>query len=245
MSSSEPKPKLLVVEVIEDRATNPLYQHVVTHFTKSFLVAASKNWQLELVGADDLGKDELLNRADEADAVVILGGEDVHPKFSNQPEDYPGAGNHYEVADEAQIALVQHAEKTGQPLLGICRGSQIINVALGGTLVQHIEDGSHRNANLVHDLTLVTHPVHIVPGTKIAEALASEVVHGVVSVQSSHHQAADKLGEQLQVSATALDGIIEAFEHKSKPIYAVQWHPEDPNVPADQLHRLLALLDER
>lgn len=240
MSETRVPKKLLVVEVVKDRPANPLYQGVAEHLTEAFLVTAGAEWQIELVAAGDVGTEELLKRGERADAIVILGGEDVHPKFSEQPEEYPGSGNHYEDADEAQIRLVQHAEKTGQPLLGICRGSQIVNVALGGKLVQHIESGDHRNANLVHDLTLITHPVKLNRETRIGHALATE--GDTISVQSSHHQAADILGTDLVLAASAPDGIVEAFEHKSKPIFAVQWHPEDPKTDRKQLVELLELL---
>lgn len=230
--------KLLVVEVVKDRPEHQRYQTLASRLTDGFVeVAEAEGWQVELVGAEELGRESLLAQADQADAVVVLGGEDVHPKFSGQPEGYPGSGKHREAADAAQIALVQHTLETGQPTLGICRGSQLINVALGGDLIQHIESDAHRNLNILNDLTLVTHEVALDTDTDLGERLSSNGEK--ILVQSSHHQAVNRLGDGLRMVAIADDGIIEAYEHENAPIFAVQWHPEDPNTNREQLAILL------
>ncbi|MGB3413253.1 MAG: gamma-glutamyl-gamma-aminobutyrate hydrolase family protein [Microbacteriaceae bacterium] len=234
--------KLLLVEVTVDRTERPRYQHLATYLTEGFLaVAGADGWLIDLVGAEELGVEKLIERAEDADAVVLLGGEDVHPKFANQPENYPGGGGkHYELADEAQIALVRRNLTEDVPTFGICRGSQLINIALGGDLVQHIESDEHRNMNILSDMTLVTHDVAVDTDTDLGERLSP--LGDKISVQSSHHQSVDRLGAGLRLVAVADDGIIEAFEHESAPIFAVQWHPEDPKTDTAQLRVLLAKL---
>jgi putative glutamine amidotransferase len=108
-------------------------------------------------------------------------------------------------------------------VLAICRGIQVLNVALGGSLDQHITGregvGGHGDPGLRSE----THEVHIEPGSRTAKALGAETV----SVSSSHHQAVAEVGEGLVVSGRAPDGIIEAMEHPDGSwVVAVQWHPE-------------------
>jgi putative glutamine amidotransferase len=129
----------------------------------------------------------------------------------------------------------------GTPLLGICRGLQIINVALGGTIVQHIEDGIHRNVDVPIDQILREHPVQLLPGSTLIESLGQA---GIL-VQSAHHQSVGRLGAGLVPAGVAPDGLVEAVEHESAPITGVQWHPEAPDSPAEQLPLLLAALQSQ
>lgn len=242
-AAAETPLKMLLVEVVRDRPDHPRYQQLASRLTDGFMsVAKQQGWLVELVGAEELGAEQLLERADASDAVVILGGEDVHPKFADQPEEYPGSGKHREAADIAQIALVQHTLAAQQPTLGICRGSQLINVALGGDLIQHIESDAHRNLNILNDMTLVTHEVAVDTDTILGERLSP--TGEKIMVQSSHHQAVDRLAAGLRMVAIADDGIVEAYEHERAPLYGVQWHPEDPNTGQEQLVVLLTQLRE-
>ncbi|WP_199840089.1 gamma-glutamyl-gamma-aminobutyrate hydrolase family protein, partial [Streptomyces scabiei] len=118
--------------------------------------------------------------------------------------------------DAWELALIRAALDADTPLLGICRGMQLLNVALGGTLVQHIED------HVVAAGVVGRHAVKPVPGTRYADITAEEA-----EVPTYHHQAVDRLGAGLVPSAHASDGTIEAIELPS-PAWAlgVQWHPE-------------------
>ncbi len=146
---------------------------------------------------------------------MLTGGTDVDPALFHQdraPEtDLPDKKR-----DQREMALVAEALKRDIPILAICRGMQLLNVALGGTLRQHIEGHRHRG---IPD----AHSVQIADGTKLAAILKA----GEYRVNSRHHQCVDRVGKGLVVSAKA-DEIIEALElPDNRFVVAVQWHPED------------------
>ncbi|WP_413756411.1 gamma-glutamyl-gamma-aminobutyrate hydrolase family protein [Streptomyces sp. MMBL 11-3] len=149
------------------------------------------------------------------DGLVIAGGPDVDPGRYGAARD-PRCGPEARARDSWELALIGAALAAGTPLLGICRGMQLLNVALGGTLVQHID--GHVEAVGVFG----RHGVKPVPGS-----LYAGLVGGEVSVPTYHHQAVDRLGEGLVASAFAGDGTVEAVE-LAGPRWAlgVQWHPE-------------------
>jgi putative glutamine amidotransferase len=156
------------------------------------------------------------------DGLVIAGGPDVDPARYGAERD-PRTGPPAHARDTWELALIRAALTSGVPLLGICRGMQLLNVALGGTLVQHLD--GHAEAPGVFG----GHPVKPVPGTRYAEAVPEET-----SVPTYHHQAVDRLGTGLVVSAHAPDGTPEAVELPGPHwVLGVQWHPEmgeDPRV---------------
>jgi putative glutamine amidotransferase len=150
------------------------------------------------------------------DALVIAGGPDVDPARYGAERD-PRTGPPAHARDTWELALIDTALSAGVPLLGICRGMQLLNVALGGTLVQHVEG----HAEVVG--VFGRHTVKPVPGTRYAEAVPEET-----SVPAYHHQAVDRLGTGLVPSAYAEDGTVEAVELPAADGWAlgVQWHPE-------------------
>ncbi|ANB05452.1 glutamine amidotransferase [Streptomyces ambofaciens] len=150
------------------------------------------------------------------DGLVIAGGPDVEPARYGAERD-PRTGPPARARDTWELALIEAALSTGVPLLGVCRGMQLLNVALGGTLVQHIE--GHAEAVGVFG----GHPVTPVPGTLYAGVVPEEVF-----VPTYHHQAVDRLGTGLVPSAHAADGTVEALELPSGRgwVLGVQWHPE-------------------
>ncbi|MET8568336.1 gamma-glutamyl-gamma-aminobutyrate hydrolase family protein [Streptomyces sp. NPDC004783] len=150
------------------------------------------------------------------DGLVIAGGPDVDPaRYGAEPD--PRTGPPARARDAWELALIGAALTARVPLLGVCRGMQLLNVALGGTLVQHIEG----HAEVVG--VFGGHPVTPVPGTRYAAAVAEETF-----VPTYHHQAVDRLGTGLLASAHAADGTIEAVELPPADGWAlgVQWHPE-------------------
>jgi len=237
MNEEFTKRMLAVVEVTGQRPDRPAY-HAKVQVLNSRLAAdaAASGWSVTRVAAADVTADELLRITADAAALVIVGGEDITPRFYGGATGYEAETQHYATADEGQIALVQRALALGTPLLGICRGLQIINVALGGTLVQHIDEGIHKNIDVPIDQILSTHDVVLAAES----TLAANLGRIDISVQSAHHQIVDRLGTGLVAAAHAPDGLIEALEHVSAPITGVQWHPEAPDSPADQLALLLA-----
>ncbi|KUL49037.1 glutamine amidotransferase [Streptomyces sp. NRRL F-4489] len=148
------------------------------------------------------------------DGLVIAGGADIAPeRYGAEPD--PRTGPPAPDRDAWELALIEAALTARVPLLGICRGLQLLNVALGGTLVQHVEGHSGPPG------AFARHEITPVPGTLLASALP-----GPVSVPTYHHQAVDRLGRGLVASAHAADGTVEAVELPGAPAFAVQWHPE-------------------
>lgn len=166
-----------------------------------------------------LPPDDPLHAADivaRLDGLVIAGGPDVEPvRYGAERE--PRTGPPARERDAWELALIDAALAAGVPLLGICRGMQLLNVALGGTLVQHIEG----HAEVVG--VFGGHAVKPVPGS-----LYGGVVPEETFVPTYHHQAVDRLGKGLVPSAYAADGTIEALELPTHPgwVLGVQWHPE-------------------
>ncbi len=228
-------PRIAMISVTDERMGRESYQALADGLDASFArLAEASGWTVDRLAAGVLGERGLQRAADGADAVVLMGGEDVHPSFYGGALEYEGGGVHEERADAAQIALVHRALETGTPLLGICRGQQIVNVALGGGLHQHIGyEGLHRQ----HPETggMVEHGLAVVAGGAL-DGLALR------PVRSSHHQSVSTLGSGLRVAATAEDGVVEALEHESGSLVTVQWHPEHPLGDAAGLDALLGLL---
>jgi len=158
------------------------------------------------------------------DGLLLIGGIDVEPAAYGGPSD-PRTEATSPLRDAFEIALVQEALRTGVPLLGICRGMQILNVALGGTLHQDLADGDGRQP---HRRTLggfdgTDHEIALDPGS-LAAAAAGE---STPTVHCHHHQAVDRLGAGLRVTGWAEDGVVEAIERREGPFsLGVQWHPE-------------------
>ncbi|MFJ9033543.1 gamma-glutamyl-gamma-aminobutyrate hydrolase family protein [Streptomyces sp. NPDC102274] len=150
------------------------------------------------------------------DGVVIAGGPDVEPvRYGAEPD--PRTGPPARERDAWELALIEAALASDTPLLGICRGMQLLNVALGGTLRQHVDGHTSPLAG-----TFGEHPVTPVAGTRYAFLVPEEF-----AVPAHHHQTVDRLGEGLTVSAVAADGTVEAVELPGpRWVLGVQWHPE-------------------
>ncbi|MCX4802639.1 gamma-glutamyl-gamma-aminobutyrate hydrolase family protein [Streptomyces sp. NBC_01214] len=156
---------------------------------------------------------EVLSRVD---GLVVAGGPDLDPVHYGAARD-SRTGAPATVRDHWELALIAAALDADLPLLGICRGMQALNVALGGTLIQHV-DGHFETPG-----AMSSHPVRPVPGTRYAELVPEEA-----QVPTYHHQAVDRLGHGLVVSAHAVDGTVEAIEvpDPERWVLGVQWHPE-------------------
>jgi putative glutamine amidotransferase len=157
--------------------------------------------------------------------VCLSGGPDIDPHGYGEPVRNPQLGPTEPDLDAYELALAQLADARRVPVLGICRGAQALNVARGGTLHQHLgdlTDGSieHRQAARGR---VTTHSVRIEPGSRLARVM--DVTE--VEVNSFHHQATDRLGQDLRAVAWSPDGVVEGIESTGEALYlGVQWHAE-------------------
>ncbi|MFF8380649.1 gamma-glutamyl-gamma-aminobutyrate hydrolase family protein [Streptomyces sp. NPDC015661] len=164
------------------------------------------------------------------DGLIVTGGQDVHPsRWGGNAQVDPEADPrwHHDVPDlerdEYEAALIVAALQANIPLLGVCRGHQLLNIVLGGTLVEHIEEGPivHASPNFARDDGDDAHTVSFTPGS-----LAHTLYGPRRVVNSWHHQAVDRLGRGLAVMGTTADGVVEAIGLADSPVVGVQWHPE-------------------
>lgn len=161
------------------------------------------------------------------DGVIIPGGGDVHPEYYGDfVTDYDRGISR--LRDKAELTLVQWAYEDDCPLLGICRGHQVVNVALGGTLIHDIKtklNGTslEHDSQKIEERSLVIHDVEINPDSQLAKVLGLTSI----GVNSIHHQAVDKIAPPLVATAFTSDGIIEGIEVPNAMfLIGVQWHPE-------------------
>ena len=150
------------------------------------------------------------------DGLLLCGGNDVEPKHYG--EDVNGAVKFDPARDEVELALIKAFLDAGKPIFGICRGLQLLNVYFGGTLHQDLENAdfhtSHADFDIVHSAIA-------------AEGSSFQAMYGKeFSINSFHHQGIKRLADGFKVTLTAPDGVIEAIEHETLPIFAVQFHPE-------------------
>jgi len=152
------------------------------------------------------------------DGVLLPGGGDIAPHCYGVADIHDTVYDVDDLQDAFDIDVARYALEAGIPLLAICRGLQVVNVALGGSLHQDMGGADREHRHLLH-------PVIIRPGTRTAQAVGADKVEA----SCYHHQRVDRLGDGLTVTATAEDGTIEAVELPTTHGWftAVQWHPED------------------
>jgi putative glutamine amidotransferase len=159
---------------------------------------------------------------DRLDGLIITGGRDIDPAVYGQ-EAHPRTDEPSGNRDAWELALLAEALRRRLPVLGICRGAQLLNVALGGTLHQHLPDVLGHTRHQQGDAVFSTSTVRTVAGSRIA-ALIGETT----DAQCYHHQAIDQVGTGLLASAADSEGVIEAIEMPDRDfVVAVQWHPEE------------------
>jgi putative glutamine amidotransferase len=176
---------------------------------------------------------ESAGAVDRLDAVVLAGGPDVGPdRYGAAP--HPRTGQPRPERDAAELAVLHRALERGIPVLGVCRGAQILNVGLGGTLVQHVPDAVGHSGHNPSPGVFGTVEVTLEAGSRVGAALGR-----ATTVRCHHHQALDRVADGLVVTGRAADGLVEAVELAgSRWVVGVQWHPEE--VAADV--RLLTAL---
>lgn len=192
-------------------------RHHVTNaaYVKAVRKAGGVPVLLPMIDTDDAG-----TFLGAVDGVLLTGGDDVDPA-SYGHERAPETVTTDPARDELELALARAVVARDHPALAICRGCQVLNVALGGTLTQHVEDHFE-----LERYNQSIHTVKLASGTSL-ERWLPDVRDGVLEVNSLHHQSVDVLGSGVRVAATAEDGTVEALEVDGAPnVVAVQWHPE-------------------
>lgn len=180
--------------------------------------------EVEIINLYDLSVEDALKELESCNGLVLTGGPDVHPRYYGK--DFDTARCKIDLyRDSLEFALIKKAEQMKLPVLAICRGLQIINVAYGGSLIVDIPEDTE--SEIPHQIvdSDVYHNVSVVEGTLLHSI--SESLFGVVN--SNHHQAIDRIADVFVVNAVSPDGIIEGIEYKDKdkPFFiGVQWHPE-------------------
>lgn len=161
---------------------------------------------------------------DKCDGMLFLGKSDIDPTLYEE-EPIPELGYTYRQKDELELELVRQSYAAGKAILGICRGIQVINVGLGGTVYQDLAEQEKRK-RVKHfqssPIFMPTHHINVAPGSQLEELIGSYPM-----VNSRHHEAVKDIGNDLKITARAADGCIEAIESvNSNQLLAVQWNPE-------------------
>ena len=210
----------------QERASWSVWQQEAVLLPRNYLTAIQRAGGLAVMLPPD---PELVEEPAEAleliDGLLLAGGADIDPASYGEPR-HPETGETMPERDSFEIALTRSAIDLDMPLLGICRGMQLLNVACGGTLLQHLPErlGHEDHRRVPGSFDGADHEVELVPGS-LAARVAGETRH---AIKSHHHQGVDKIGEGLLVSGRALDdGLPETIEMPERDfVLGVQWHPE-------------------
>lgn len=219
--------KPLVVGISDTFPKVPKGEHPKIQVNVSYAEALSRAGHLPVIiprCGSDAQFDAIVSRLD---ALVMTGGEDYDPALYGAKRS-PKLGEVNAPRDDFDFRLLAAARRRRLPVLGICRGCQLLNIAFGGTLWQDLPS-EFPGKDILH--RKVHHPLQIVPGSRLARTLGTTNT----VVNSYHHQAVQKIAPGFRVTATAHDGVIEAIESEQYPAVGLQFHPEklvcDENLP--------------
>ena len=193
------------------------------YVNKDYVDAVVRAGGVPLIIPFSTDKEVIISQAQLIDGLILSGGHDISP-YNYGQEPSQKIGETFPERDTYEIILLEESKKRNIPILGICRGFQLINVAAGGTLYQDLSliPGNILKHNQVSNPTLKTHKVEIKENSFISSIFGKETM-----VNSFHHQVINKVANDFIVVAKASDGVVEAIEHKTyKFLVAVQWHPE-------------------
>lgn len=228
------------VDVLVSLNFPDLTEHVaqiVRRFTRVALTGCARlglDWRLVDTSADLPPVAEVLA----ADGLLLLGGGDVDSELYGVPGPVPHEFGVDRAADLFCVEAIRGAVDAGVPVLAVCRGAQLLNVAFGGTLVPDLDPAHLHRGDYATGLFIDEH-VSLDPGTRLEAVLGCREL----TVRSGHHQAVADVAPALRRAAVADDGVVEGVEHPDAWAVGVQWHPEDddgPSAPRDLLWSALA-----
>lgn len=219
------------VIAIPQMGTDLFRKYMKSKYVQSLERAGAQALWIELEDIDKAIEETL-----ECDGLLLPGGADIEPKLYGQTATEK-CGKPNEKRDFAEPKILEAFLKTGKPIFGICRGVQLINVYFGGTLIQDIkEEQKYKHSDFLTRAKSI-HPISIEKGSKLYDILGTETAE----VNSLHHQAIDKVGEGLSVTAKSADSFIEALELADHPFcVAVQWHPEHMSKKSEEQRKLFS-----
>ena len=207
------------------------------YVNKDYVDAVIRAGGVPLIIPFSTDKEVIISQAQLIDGLILSGGHDINP-YNYGQEPSQKIGETFPERDTYEMILLEESKKRNIPILGICRGFQLINVAAGGTLYQDLSliPGNILKHNQVSNPTLKTHKVEIKENSFISSIFGKETM-----VNSFHHQVIDKVANDFIVVAKASDGVVEAIEHKTyKFLVAVQWHPEMLAVNCEKARELFS-----
>ena len=216
---AQKKPVILLTPYFNTERDEP-------YMRPAFLKAVRHAGGIPVILPLDLAEADLAQLLEGADAVLFTGGPDVHPFFFGE-ETQAHCGNVCLRRDELELALLRLAMEAKKPILGVCRGVQILNIGLGGDIYQDIPSQFKEEFPIAHTqpfaYDIPSHTVSVTPGTLLARIAQNSVI----KVNSMHHQAVRRVAPGLTASGHAPGGLVECVEKPDYPFFiGVQWHPE-------------------
>lgn len=194
------------------------------YVNQSYINAIIANGGIPMIVPPFTDTEMLYPILEKADGILFPGGEDIDPSYFGE-DPHEKLGIIRPEIDKFSILCAEYAFSKNIPVLGICRGLQVLNVARGGSLYQDISQRDETNIKHLqdYDRSYLLHSIHIDKESLLYKILGEEKT----GVNTMHHQSINQLGKSLKVSAYAPDGIIEAIENTDGSLIAVQWHPEE------------------
>lgn len=231
-------PLITVVVPLNFPDMGPEERELVRQFTSSALTTLVElGARIRVV---DVSHETPLQIDDDTDGLILLGGGDVDPLLYGHTEHVPNLYGVDRGIDERTLEALDLGFATGAPVFGICRGSQMINLALGGTLVPDLgPDNVHRGGD--GEPMFLDDSVTVSEGSRLHAILNK----AQLMVRNGHHQAVKDVGTGLRATAYGVDGVVEGIEHLERWIVGVQWHPEDDDGSADDRTALFRAFVDR
>lgn len=226
--------------IIDEGGMFPGYEraYVNNDYVQSVAICNAIPYIVPMIYDDELIREQVSN----IDALILSGGQDVNPLLYGQ-EPHNKLGSIMPKRDTYDMKLIKFALEMKKPILGICRGKQILNVSEGGTLYQDLSlmEGSYIKHNQQHLSNIPTHTVEVKEGTRLHKILGKTTL----LTNSFHHIGIDKVAPGYVVAARAKDGVVEAIEKEGEDfVLALQWHPEMMTKDDDNMKKIFTALIE-